>query len=98
MSSLVREWAIWVLRSTTRTVLINDLRWHFAFSLADGRDPAPRRRPQAKSGLDSLATESTRIRIARDELRRIRELTRPTDKPERELAEFVAQLAPRLLA
>ena len=38
------------------------------------------------------------MRIARDELRRIRELTRAIDALERELAALVAALAPRLLA
>ena len=38
------------------------------------------------------------MRIARDELRRIRELTRTIDELERELATLVAQLAPQLLA
>ena len=38
------------------------------------------------------------MRIARDELRRIRELTRAIDALERELAPLVAELAPRLLA
>ena len=38
------------------------------------------------------------MRIARDELRRIRELTRSIDALERELAALVAELAPQLLA
>ena len=38
------------------------------------------------------------MRIARDELRRIRELTRAIDALERELAGLVAALAPQLLA
>jgi transposase len=38
------------------------------------------------------------VRIARDELRRVRELTRSIDALERELAGLVADLAPRLLA
>jgi transposase len=38
------------------------------------------------------------VRIARDELRRIRELTRSIDELQRQLAVLVAQLAPRLLA
>ena len=38
------------------------------------------------------------MRIARDELRRIRELTRSINALERELAALVAELAPQLLA
>jgi transposase len=38
------------------------------------------------------------VRIARDELRRIRELTKTIDELERELALLVAKVAPRLLA
>jgi transposase len=40
----------------------------------------------------------TRVRIARDELRRIRELTRSINALERELAQLVSSLAPQLLA
>ena len=43
------------------------------------------------------AEQTTRVRIARDELRRIRELTRSIDALERELASLVAALAPQLL-
>ena len=39
-----------------------------------------------------------RVRIARDELRRIRELTRAINALERQLAPLIAELAPRLLA
>jgi transposase len=46
----------------------------------------------------SRAEPTTRVRIARDELRSIRELTRTIDELERELALLVAQVAPRLLA
>jgi transposase len=41
--------------------------------------------------------QNARVRIARDELRRIRELTRTINELERELATLVAALAPRLL-
>src|SRR3954469_22194461 len=44
------------------------------------------------------AAQGTRVRIARDELRRIRELTRAIDALERELAGLVTGLAPGLLA
>ena len=38
-----------------------------------------------------------RVRIARDELRRLRELTAPIKALEAEIAELVAQIAPQLL-
>jgi transposase len=38
-----------------------------------------------------------RVRIARDELRRLRELTLAINRLEREIAELVEQIAPRLL-
>jgi len=42
--------------------------------------------------------QSARVRIARDELRQLRELSRTIDALEAEIAEFVAQVAPQLLA
>ena len=44
------------------------------------------------------AAQSTQVQIARDEVRRIRELTRSIDALERQIAGLVAELAPRLLA
>ena len=44
------------------------------------------------------AEQVAQVRIARDELRRIRELTRSIDALERELAGLVSALAPQLLA
>jgi transposase len=38
-----------------------------------------------------------RVRIARDELRRLRELTRTINRLEREITELVEQIAPQLL-
>ena len=43
------------------------------------------------------AQQTARVRIARDELRRIAELTRAIDALEREIAELVARAAPQLL-
>jgi|tagenome__1003787_1003787.scaffolds.fasta_scaffold20585624_1 transposase len=43
------------------------------------------------------AEQTARVRIARDELRRLRELTAATDGLEAEIAELVAQIAPQLL-
>ena len=45
----------------------------------------------------SLAEQSARVRVCRDELRRIRELTRSAAALERELAALVAAKAPQLL-
>jgi transposase len=43
------------------------------------------------------AQQSMRVRIARDELRRLRELTQAINQLEREITELVQQLAPQLL-
>lgn len=85
-----------------RTRLINDLRWGLHDVWPEFEIP-PRaligRGWQDRIGRRLAAAEqSTRVRIARDELRRIRELTRAIDTLERELAPLVAALAPRLLA
>jgi transposase len=85
-----------------RTRLINDLRWGL-------HDLWPELEVPPRALIHALwqervgrrltrAEQSTRVRIARDELRRIRELTRAIDALERELAVLVAGLAPRLLA
>ena len=44
------------------------------------------------------AEQTTRVRIARDELRRLRELTQTINALEREIAALVAEIAPQLLA
>src|SRR5215211_4520180 len=85
-----------------RTALINDLRWHL-HDRWPGLDIPARmltgpRWQERVAGRLARADQSTRVRIARDELRRIRELTRAINELERELAPLVAGLAPRLLA
>ena len=50
------------------------------------------------AGRLARAEQTARVRVARDELRRIRELTRTVNALERELAALVAGLAPGLLA
>jgi transposase len=85
-----------------RTRLINDLRWQLHDLWPEWEIP-PRaltggRWQERVGGRLARAAQSTRVRIARDELRRIRELTRAIDALERELAVLVADLAPRLLA
>ena len=86
----------------TRTRLINDLRWNL-HDLWPELEIPPRgliavHWPQRIAGRLARAEQTTRVRIARDELRRIRELTKTIDELERELALLVAKVAPRLLA
>jgi transposase len=85
-----------------RTALINDLRWGLhdlwpEFEIPERALTGPRWQERVAGRL-ARADQSTRVRIARDELRRIRELTRAINELERELAPLVAELAPRLLA
>ena len=87
---------------TTRTRLINDLRWNL-HDLWPELEIPPRgliavHWPQRVAGRLARAQQTTRVRIARDELRRIRDLTKTIDELERELALLVAKVAPRLLA
>jgi transposase len=86
----------------TRTRLINDLRWNL-HDLWPELEIPPRgliavRWPQRVAGRLARAEQTTRVRVARDELRRIRDLTKTIDELERELALLVAKVAPRLLA
>src|SRR3954454_9056650 len=85
-----------------RTALSNDLRWHLHDLWPDTEIP-----PRAFSAQGwqtriaarlARAEQNARVRIARDELRRIRELTRTINDLYSELAALVAALAPRLLA
>jgi transposase len=85
-----------------RTALINDLRWGLhdlwpEFEIPPRALTGPRWQERVAGRL-ARADQSTRVRIARDELRRIRELTRAINELERELAPLVAELAPGLLA
>jgi transposase len=85
-----------------RTRLINDLRWSLhdlwpdyeipgrALIHAGWQDRVARRLQRASA--------TVKVRIARDELRRIRELTRSIRALEDELARLVKMVAPRLLA
>jgi transposase len=84
-----------------RTALINDLRWALhdldpaleiparCLSLPSWQDKAQRRLGR----LD----DCVRVRIARDELRRVRELTRTINELAHELAPLVARYRPELL-
>jgi transposase len=86
----------------TRTRLINDLRWHLHDLWPDLEIPTGGlitiRFPERLAARLARAEQTTRVRIARDELRRVRELTRAIDQLERDLQPLVAQAAPRLLA
>jgi transposase len=85
-----------------RTALINDLRWQLHDLWPEFELPARAltggRWQDRVAGRLARADQNARVRIARDELRRIRELTRAIDALQRELAVLVAVLAPRLLA
>jgi transposase len=85
-----------------RTRLINDLRWGLHDLWPESEIPlralSGGRWQERVGGRLARAEQGTRVRIARDELRRIRELTRSIDALERELAVLVIELAPRLLA
>jgi transposase len=85
-----------------RTALINDLRWHLHDLWPETEIP-PRALIRVHwqdrvAGRLARAEHSARVRIARDELRRIRELTRAINDLERELAALTAALAPQLRA
>jgi transposase len=84
-----------------RTRLINDLRWQLHDLWPDFE--LPQRALRSGCWQDRIARRlqraapGARIRVARDELRRIRDLTRTIDDLETELAVLVAQVAPQLL-
>jgi transposase len=85
-----------------RTRLINELRWNLHDLSPEFDVPAraliTARWQERVAGRLARAEQTTRVRIARDELRRIRELTRSINALERELAVLVSGLAPQLLA
>ena len=85
-----------------RTALINDLRWQLhdlwpEFEIGPRAPTGIRWQERVASRL-ARAPQTTRVPIARDELRRIRELSRTINTLAQELATLVAKLAPRLLA
>src|SRR3954447_18521458 len=85
-----------------RTALINDLRWGLHDLWPELEIPSRAlihaNWQERVAGRLARAGQIAQVRIARDELRRIRELTRAVDALERELAGLVAALAPQLLA
>ena len=85
-----------------RTALSNDLRWHLHDLWPETVIPL---RALTATGWQTRiaarlgrAEQTARVRIARDELRRVRELTRAINELHAELGTLVAALAPRLLA
>jgi transposase len=84
-----------------RTQLINDLRWHLHDLWPEleipARVPTAGRWQDRVGGRLGRAEQTARVRIARDELRRVRELTRSIDALQRELAALVAAMAQPLL-
>jgi transposase len=85
-----------------RTALINDLRWQLHDLWPEVEIPLRAltgpRWPQRLSRRLARSEQSARVRVARDELTRVRELTRAITDLEQELAPLVAAVAPRLAA
>jgi transposase len=85
-----------------RTRLANQLRWELhdlwpGWDTSRARLRSPATQQQIARRL-SRAEPTVRVRIARDIIRRIRELTRTIDQLHQQLAELVATVAPQLLA
>jgi transposase len=87
-----------------RTRHQNRLRWHLVELDPELEARLPARSLDREVCLDRIARrlvrlpQSSRVRVARDELRRIRELTRTERALERELTAAIKQLRPDLLA
>src|SRR4051795_10020769 len=85
-----------------RVAINNDLLWHLHDLWPELKLPGSGLVSKKWSGAISrrlARTEQTaRVRIARDELRRLRELTGAVDALEAEISALVAQVAPQLLA
>jgi transposase len=85
-----------------RTALINDLRWHLhdlwpEHDLPSGALRTKKRVSQLARRL-ARAEQTARVRIARDELGQIRELTQTIEMLQLEVADLVEQVAPQLLS
>ena len=87
-----------------RTRMQNRLRWHLVELDAEFEAALPARSLDTQLWLERIARrlarmpQTARVRVARDELRRIRELTRAERALERELAHAIRALRPDLLA
>jgi transposase len=86
----------------TRTALYNDLLWHLHDLWPEQRFPGSALLSKKWSSRIARrlarAEQTARVRIARDELRHLRELSTTIDALEAEIAELVVQVAPQLLA
>lgn len=85
-----------------RTALINDLRWNLhdlypAFEIPARRLSHTSQQTRISNKL-AKATPCARVRVARDELRRIRELTRSIARLITDLDQLTRELAPQLVA
>lgn len=86
----------------SRVAINNDLLWHLHDLWPELK--LPRNALSSKKWSVSIARrlaraeQTARVRIARDELRRLRELTIAVDALESEIADLVAQVAPQLLS
>jgi transposase len=85
-----------------RTALYNDLLWHLHDLWPEQAFPKCALLSKKWTGTIGRrlahAEQTARVRIARDELRHLRELSQTTDALEAQIAELVAQAAPQLLA
>jgi transposase len=85
-----------------RTTLYNDLLWHLHDLWPEQAFPKCALLSKKWTGTIGRrlahAEQTARVRIARDELRHLRELSQTTDALETQIAELVAQAAPQLLA
>ena len=85
-----------------RTALYNDLLWHLHDLWPEQALPGCALLSKKWSGTIgrrlARVEQTARVRIARDELRHLRELSQTIDALEAEIAELVAQAAPQLLA
>jgi transposase len=85
-----------------RTALYNDLLWHLHDLWPEQTFPGSALLSKKWSGRIgrrlARAEQTARVRIARDELRHLRELSHTVDALEAEIAQLVAQVAPQLLS
>jgi len=85
-----------------RVAMNNDLLWHLHDLWPELKLPGSalvsKKWSTKISRRLARAEQTARVRIARDELRRLRELTAAADALEGELAQLVAQVAPQLLS
>ncbi len=85
-----------------RVELNNTLLWHLHDLWPELRLPGgalfSKKWSTRIGGRLARAQQTMRVRIARDELRRLRELTQAINQLEREISELVGQIAPQLLS